>query len=83
MNRITAFDPRRIAIMALYVLGAWLSLAALMFAVMWAPEETWGESARVVAILAAAVALLMCVIGATARLLSSAASAVPDPEPKP
>jgi hypothetical protein len=83
MDRITALNPGRIAIMALYVVGAWASLAGLMFALTWAPQETWGESARVIAIIAAAVALVMCVIGATARLLASAAASVPDPGPRP
>lgn len=83
MDRITAFNPGRIAIMALYVAGAWLSLAALMFATTWEPQETWGESARVIALIAASVALLICVIGATARLMSSAAARVPDVGPKP
>ena len=83
MNRITAFNPARIIIMALYVVGAWISLAALMFTATWDPNETWGQSARVLILIVAALALVMCVIAATARLLKSAAAAVPDVEPKP
>lgn len=83
MVRTGAFNLNRLAIMALYVAGAWLSLAALVYAAMWDPQETLGQSGRVIVLIMAGVSLLMCVIGATARLLSSAAAAVPDPEPKP
>lgn len=77
------FNPGRIAKMAAYVLGAWASLAALMLAGPWEPQDAIGQSGRIVLLLVAGVALLICVIAATAHLLSSSAASVPDPDPRP
>jgi NhaP-type Na+/H+ or K+/H+ antiporter len=83
MDKTGSFNLRRLAVMALYVAGAWASLAILLFAGAWQPQEPFEQSSRVIVLVGAGVALMMCVIGATARLVSSAAAAVPDPDPKP
>jgi hypothetical protein len=83
MTRTNPFGINRIVMMALYVAGAWLSLAALLYASAWTPEDTLAQSGRVIVLIMGGVALLMCVIAATAQLLSSTAAAVPDVDPKP
>jgi hypothetical protein len=83
MPKSSAINFQRLAIMALYTAGAWASLTVLMVAATWEPQETAMQSGRVILLIMAGVALLMCVVAATARLLSSAAASVPDVDPKP
>ncbi len=83
MSKPAPVNLKRVAMMALYTLGAWVSLAMLLFAATWEPQETVLQSGRVILLIMAGVSLLMCVIAATARLLSSAAAAVPEIDPKP
>jgi hypothetical protein len=83
MTRTGPFNLGRIAVMALLVAGAWLSLATLLHAGAWDPADTLMQSARVILLIMAGVSLMMCVVAATARLLSSAAASVPDADPKP
>jgi len=83
MNKPGPINLNRIAVMALYTLGAWASLAALMFAATWETQETLLQSARVILLISAGMALVICVVAATARLLASASASLPDPDPKP
>lgn len=83
MNKPAPINLNRIAAMALYTLGAWASLGALMFAATWEAQETLLQSARVIVLITAGMTLVMCVIAATARLVASASASLPDPDPKP
>jgi len=83
MNKPAPINLNRIAVMALYTLGAWASLATLMFTATWEPQETLLQSARVVVLISAGMALVICVVAATARLVASASASLPDPGPKP
>ena len=72
----------RLAGMVLYAFGAWASLAALLYIAAWAPADPLMESSRAILIIGASVALAMCVIGATSKLLAAAGANVRDVNPK-
>jgi hypothetical protein len=74
----------RIGEMLLYLLGFWAALAVMTQTLPWAPAGAFMQSARILLLLAASVALLISAIGGTAGLLGLLGHLSPkDPAPRP
>jgi hypothetical protein len=67
----------------LYLFGFWIALTVLVLALPWTPADAFMQSAKIVLLLAALVALVSSVIGATTGLLSVVGMSAKDPEPRP
>lgn len=67
----------------LYLFGFWIALTVLVLALPWTPVDAFMQAAKIVLLLAALVALVASVIGATTGLLTVVGMSVKDPEPKP
>ncbi len=76
--------PRRIGQTALYLFGLWIALSVMILILPWAPEEALMQGARLVALLAGAVAILVTLVGGATGLLGLLGHLAPrDPAPRP
>lgn len=67
----------------LYLFGFWIALTVLILALPWTPADSYMQAAKIVLLLAALVALVSSVIGATTGLLNAVGMSAKDPEPRP
>lgn len=79
--RASAFG--RIGETLLYLFGFWISLAALIIAMPWAPVDPFLQSTRILLLIVSGVTLVVATIGATSGLIGAFGANTKDPAPKP